>query len=322
MDALHAAAPLARLLFALDEAKHDGDLWLTRCGGQARISLIEGEIVSVAGVEGEPLGDLLMAHGELDVARERSLGRTSAMRIGARLVAVGAASSAAVERALSRQLVRRLAQLLRGPVTSLRLAPRLRLEGPSVSWRVGAAAATWAVLLATADELPEALLTQLAGSGCAALTPVGERRVSRLLALQRAGMLTSLLGALGARAKLDGVLAALQARPNEPHAALLPLRASLRALGLLEASGGGHSKQAGYALLLRKRRELLRNESARTLLDLPGSAGPEQARRALRRLARTLHPDRYEASDARLRALFGETLSALSRAEHALRTTP
>lgn len=71
-----------------------------------------------------------------------------------------------------------------------------------------------------------------------------------------------------------------------------------------------------YPLLLRKRRELRNQASARVLLDLPEGAGGQDARRALRKLVRDLHPDRFGDSVApALRRASGEIVTALVAAE-------
>jgi curved DNA-binding protein CbpA len=75
-----------------------------------------------------------------------------------------------------------------------------------------------------------------------------------------------------------------------------------------------------YQLLLRKHRQLHARVSARELLDLPRDAGADAARRALRRLASSLHPDALgpEAPDS-LRARSNELMAALGRAEREVR---
>ena len=71
-----------------------------------------------------------------------------------------------------------------------------------------------------------------------------------------------------------------------------------------------------YPLLLRKRRELRRQASARSLLDLPENAEGGEARRALRKLVRDLHPDRFgQSAPEALRQASGEIVSALVDAE-------
>ena len=71
-----------------------------------------------------------------------------------------------------------------------------------------------------------------------------------------------------------------------------------------------------YPLLLRKRREVRERASARALLDLPEDARGQDARRALRKLVRDLHPDRFgEGAPPALRRASGEIVTALVDAE-------
>jgi len=85
----------------------------------------------------------------------------------------------------------------------------------------------------------------------------------------------------------------------------------LKLLGCAAQRTGG-----SYPLLLRKRREVRSHASARVLLDLPEGAGGRDARRALRKLVRDLHPDRFgdDAAPALKRAS-GEIVTALVDAE-------
>lgn len=324
MDALSAAAPIARFLVALGESKQDGELWLRRRGTPARVSLIGGRITSVVGVECEPLGDLLRARGELGHACHAFEGAAGAHRIGARLIAVGAASGAAVDRALHMQLVRRLAHLLRSPVRDFKLTPCAPGHPPAAPWAVDPCAAVWAALLVLAAELPRAHLRELAEAEVIAPAAASARRADALARVLTNGALEVALDALGASALLPPA-GAPWPTDQVPNGRQLPpvlhvLHASLRSLGAVRGSSGLRpGARTGFALLLRKRRELERKASAQTLLDLPGTSGPEHARRALRRLAGKLHPDRFAASDARLEALFTETLAALTLAEHRLR---
>jgi hypothetical protein len=85
----------------------------------------------------------------------------------------------------------------------------------------------------------------------------------------------------------------------------------LKLLGAASRKGGG-----SYPLLLRKRRELRRQASAHALLDLPEGAGGKDARVALRKLVRDLHPDRFgEEVQPALRRASGEIMTALVNAE-------
>lgn len=86
---------------------------------------------------------------------------------------------------------------------------------------------------------------------------------------------------------------------------------------MLKLLGGAAPRAGGsYPLLLRKRREVRSQASARTLLDLPEGAGERDARRALRKLVRDLHPDRFgDSAPPALRRASGEIVTALVDAE-------
>lgn len=90
---------------------------------------------------------------------------------------------------------------------------------------------------------------------------------------------------------------------------------------MLKLVGAAAPKRGGsYPLLLRKRRELREHVPAHALLDLPHDATSKEARRALRKLVRDLHPDRFSASaPAALRRASGEIVSALLTAEASIR---
>ena len=101
--------------------------------------------------------------------------------------------------------------------------------------------------------------------------------------------------------------------PSRPGCGLRGYRFAwmLKLLRGAAAKGGG-----SYPLLLRKRREVRSQASARALLDLPEGAGGQDARRALRKLVRDLHPDRFgESVPPALRRASGEIVTALVDAE-------
>jgi hypothetical protein len=101
----------------------------------------------------------------------------------------------------------------------------------------------------------------------------------------------------------------------------LPGHRFLWALKLLRAA----SPRAGgsYPLLLRKRRELRKQASAHALLDLPEGADGREARLALRKLVRDLHPDRFgDGTPAALRRASGEIVTALVDAEARIASRP
>ncbi|MGB8328884.1 MAG: hypothetical protein WCE62_02060 [Polyangiales bacterium] len=130
----------------------------------------------------------------------------------------------------------------------------------------------------------------------------------------------------------ETLLAGAELRPEET-AALFWLRRGVLAPELLALPGCGPVAQrfvwmlkllgvaapkpgGSYPLLLRKRREVRRAASAHALLDLPDGAGRRDARLALRKLVRDLHPDRFgERAPLALRRASGEIMSALVHAE-------
>ena len=93
--------------------------------------------------------------------------------------------------------------------------------------------------------------------------------------------------------------------------------AGYRFLWILKMLGAAAPKSTGsYPLLLRKRRELRSRASAHALLDLPEGAGGRDARIALRKLVRDLHPDRFgDGAPPALRRASGEITTALVNAE-------
>jgi hypothetical protein len=90
-----------------------------------------------------------------------------------------------------------------------------------------------------------------------------------------------------------------------------------RFLWMLKLLRGAATRGTGsYPLLLRKRRELRSQAPAHALLDLPSDAESGDARRALRKLVRDLHPDRFgDDVPAPLRRASAEIVTALVEAE-------
>lgn len=95
-----------------------------------------------------------------------------------------------------------------------------------------------------------------------------------------------------------------------------------RFLWMLKLLRAAASRSSGsYPLLLRKRRELRNDAPAHALLDLPKGAAEGDARRALRKLVRDLHPDRFgDEVPAPLRRASAEIVTALVDAESKLGT--
>jgi len=346
MDALRVAGPLARLLLAVGEAGCQGEVAVSQRGRAARLSIAGGRLAAITGVDHAPLGDTLLALGALHPDSQRGVlaQQASGSPIGARLIAAGATSSAAVACALEVQLAEGVHALLCWPATRVELVRPSSLRharqahaatagfdtpAPAAAHAVtiDVAGAVWSALWAIASELPAPISAQLSGSSALLLTGAGRRRVGGLLRAVEAGELGAAARrrafARGLRpSQIDNIPAALSAAAvaaalrADPGADQHVLRAMLRVLG---AAIERPVPEDAYGLLLRKHRQLSRNVSASALLDLPEAASAEHARRALRRLAQKLHPDRFLAGDARLYAVSNVVMGALARAENTLR---
>ncbi|MEM8607215.1 MAG: hypothetical protein AAGF92_08920 [Myxococcota bacterium] len=99
--------------------------------------------------------------------------------------------------------------------------------------------------------------------------------------------------------------------------------AGYRFLCALKLVGAASPRGGDYPLMLRKRRQVRASASPQALLDLPEEATAGDARRALRRLVRNLHPDRFIDEEATgLRRASSEVVTALVAAEATLSSSP
>ncbi len=298
MDALRAAVPLARALLSLGDAERSGVLYVQAGYRRAEIEVWAGAFVAVRGVDGELLGDTLLRAGALDAHRHGAALSEAEPHgpVGDWLVAVGAASREAVDRALASQLSRRVASLLRFPYATVRFEERGPADDQSDRLKVAIAPCVWDGLVSLAGTLTNDELSQLAGVGRLRLTRAGSQLVAELMPAGRLPQLESVL----------------RGQCGSQHA-----RAVLKVLG---AAFDARVDTDSFSLLLRKQREIRRHASAEVLLDLPSKfVTPDQARRALRRLAQKLHPDRFSGELPALRAVSADVMRALFRAEETLR---
>lgn len=298
MDALRASVPLARALLTLGDAERSGVLHVQSGYRRVEVELVRGMLVALRGVDSELLGDELLRDGALDAHRHGAALSEAEPQgpVGDWLVSVGAASREAVNRALARQLSRRMSSLLRMPYATLRFDERGLSNEPLDGIQVAMVPCVWDGLLSLASTLTNDELSQLVGTGGLRLTRAGSQLVAELVAEARLPALDKVLrgqcGSEQARAVLKVLGAAFDARVDTDS----------------------------FSLLLRKQREIRRHASAEVLLDLPSKfVTPDQARRALRRLAQKLHPDRFSAELPALRAVSADVMRALFRAEESLR---
>ena len=96
---------------------------------------------------------------------------------------------------------------------------------------------------------------------------------------------------------------------------------AFRLLYALERMGGVNmaASSRDCSLLLAKHRQLRKHADPYAMLDLPQGASAGQARVALRRLARRLHPDRLSVAQADLQLICNDVLRGLLHAEEQIR---
>jgi hypothetical protein len=303
------AAALARGLCVLARAGQSGVLDVCAATVQARIGVREGRVVAMRVLpdDGDFLGAALRRMGDWDEGVPG--GPDPGEPVGRWASRVGASSSRAVSHALRKQLQRRMARLLGVDPPELRLAPG--------AWDVGVPALDEPPKTA---ELVVSALRERAG------------RVPLLWARRRVGETVLLLTPLGRELVRDAVLwpdeaamVGLLERGAPPDVVLGATSGSARALRLLYAlrlvgACAPPEPRSGYATLLRKTRQVRQAARAAELLELPGGAEPEEARRALRKLAAAVHPDRFgTTAPAAIRSASHEVMSALVRAQNDLR---
>lgn len=320
VDRLPAATSLSRALLTLTRSSATGVLEVVAGGvergpSHARVSIVAGtpRAIALSEPDNDSLGDLLVAAGALGVASTLDDARDGASEgpVGEWLVASGRVSRVDVESALHVQLRRRLLRLF-----SFRDADyRFRAGTPEVGVPLLDAPVNVPdlVLGAMRDALTEedpALLRKRLGDEVLELTTLGEQLLEHVALDPSELAMVSMLRAGACDA--GGVLAA--------SAGSLRALRTLAALKLVRAVAPRGPDS--YGLLLRKHRQVQQHATPWALLDLPVTARPEQARVALRRLARSLHPDRFQGTgSSSARRISHEVLTALVSAEADLRSS-
>jgi hypothetical protein len=318
MDRPKAATSLARALLSLARARATGVLGIRARGRSGDIAIEDGVPRAIA-LEGEHdpcLGDWLVREGALDPRRHLEAMEQGGPRgpVGAWLVASGATTEDALEGAVSAQLRHRLGLLFRWEGVDLCFRGGSSWVGvarPNAEARPGLPAAALVVeaMRATVADEPLLVVRKRLGDGVLKLTDLGRELVEGAVLLPEE---QAMIGLLERGSPVDALLSA----GGGTSVALRGLFA-LRLIGAATApSPGGQA----YRLLLRKRRQIRMAADARSLLELPQGYRPDQARRALRRLARDVHPDRFsDGAHPALREASAEVLTALVAAEAHLR---
>ncbi|MBN1653274.1 MAG: J domain-containing protein [Deltaproteobacteria bacterium] len=314
MDTPSGAISLARAFFRLAKYKKTGVLSVFGEKKSCRIAIVCGtpRAATPLADEDEVLGDVLLRKGKLD----RSLHQRALIRgeptgpVGQWLIESGAAPRAAVERALYEQHRSRIQRLF-----FWRKLDYLFVEG---SADVGLPVIDCPVPLG--DLILDVFRQIVADSALAQVQKKDNDSVLYLTELGRAIVAETTLS------KEEAQLVALLSRGSRIEAIDVTAsgsdrtRLTLNSLRLLGAVREKKPEPSCYALLLRKQRQLRNAAGPDVLLDLPKGASIEQARKALRRLAWQLHPDRFapDASPALYQAS-QRVMAALCSAEYNLR---
>lgn len=256
---------------------------------------------------GDTLGDVLTRQGLLDGgAHERALGVAAPVGpVGRWLVDVGAATPEAVEAALEEQLTNRVIAILAWASAELRFQAGLADVGVAHVTRAREPAdLVLSALHEVVADVPVVRARKRLGDGLLVLSRLG-------IALTDAATLDddakAMMPPLREGAPVDVVLAAAGSSPQAIR--------RLYALWLLSAVSAPTAGRR-YSVLLRKQRQLRRAAGAQHLLDLPIDADAPAARRALRRLAGEVHPDRFAAGESpEVQRASEEVMAALVAAE-------
>jgi hypothetical protein len=316
MDTPADVVALARGLITLSRAGCTGVLTITASGKQCQVALAQGGArAATAGGESVLLGDYLLRRGELDIAAHEAALCDDGPRtpVGAWLFARGIASQSAIEGALQDQLCARVLAVFRWRGLSYTFEPGAADIG--VPWLHAPVDLAELALAGARAAVEPLLLDKWASAGLE--TPVVLSAFGRALLRTEtlSASMPNLRALLWQGARLQQLVAACHGSETE-------LR-SLAALCWLSAIVPAAESCSRYSILLRKHGQLRRRASAAELLEVGRDAAAHDVRRALRRLAKDVHPDALgPLVPSGVREASGELMRALVQAEHELRPSP
>jgi len=317
MDASADVAALARGLLTLARAGCTGVLTLAASRKECRVALAQGRAwAATAHDQSAVLGDWLLRSGELNVAAHaEALARAGThdprTPVGAWLLAHGVASQPAIERALRDQLSARLLTACRWRDVSHAFVPGIADIGvPWLPEPVDVSELAVSAVRASIDPLTLDSWINTRAQTRMVLSAFGRALLHMDVELFALGPQLRTLLVQGT--SLQRLAQACGTRTDE-------LR-SIAALYALSAIVPASARPNQYSILLRKRAQLRRCANARELLEVGRDARAHDVRRALRRLAKHVHPDALgPLAPASLREASGELMRALVQAEQELR---
>ncbi len=310
VDSLPGGAALARGLLVLARSGQRGVLRVEGPDVTARVDVRDGRVVAmqVSPDDGDSIGEALREAGAWDEAKARAADAPPGMPLGTWGVRVGATTQAALSHALRRQLRRRVMRLFALDPIELRLsAGRADLGFYELSEPPTSAELIVSALREQVSREPLWSVRRRLGDGILVLTPLGRELLEHAVLWPDE---QAMLPLLTSGTTVDALVGAAR---NSGRAQRL-----LYALRVVGACGPPEPRE-GYAVLLRKTRQLRQGARAAELLDLPATARGRDARRALRRLASAVHPDRFgDGTPDAIQRASHEVMSALLRAQRGL----
>jgi hypothetical protein len=309
-SSLPGAAALARGLLILARSGRSGALTIHASRATAKVGVRDGRVVAmrIDPDDGDSLGAALRRMGAWDEERAKRAGAPPlGTPVGTWGIAVGATSAAAVSCALRQQLRRRIDRLFALEPHELSLSSGSCDVGvPQIAEPPTSAELIVSALRERVQDEPLLTVRRRLGDGMLVLTPIGKELLASAVLWPEEQAMVPLLTA---GASVDAVVAATSGSPRAQR--------TLYALRMIGACGPPEPRE-GYAVLLRKKRQLERGARPAELLEVaPGSRGPN-TRRALRRLASVVHPDRYGDAPDAIRAASHEVMTAIVRAQRDL----
>lgn len=294
----------------LERAGATGELEAGAREGRATIAIRDGRVIAVDAplVAAPRLGRVLVQAGLGHDALERVAREQHGAKLGDALVRAGIAGQGAVSHAIRLQLRARVRAIARWSAIELRFehAADPRAHAHAMPVRVGELM-LGAMREAVALHDPVDVRTKLAAAPLV-LTSVGLRLIdgAPLWPDEQAAAVLLRRGATCAELERAGAAT--------PRALRLVL-----ALRWLEGAAPPPAS-ASVALLARKVRQVRRGISAEALLDVPRGASAGETHRAWKRLAGSLHPDRFQGGGPEAIARVSEEVaSALNGAARTLR---
>lgn len=307
---LVGAAALTRGLLILARSGQSGALAIVSDRARARVGVQNGRVLAmrIDADEEDTLGATLRAMGAWDEERARRAGPIPlGATVGAWGIEVGATTRAAVSCALRQQLRRRLGRLFAHDPVELRLVSGSCDVGvPSIEEPPTTAELIVSALRERVSEEPLVAIRRRLGDGLLVLTPIGRELLAGAVLWPEE---QAMVPALREGASVDALLETVRGSGRA-----LRMLFALRSIGACEPP----APREGYALLLRKTRQLRSGARASELLDLPRGAHGARARQAMRRIASSVHPDRFDDAPVAIKRASHEVMSAIVRAQRDL----